>query len=209
MQAALNAPVESPLPPVSDDVASLEALVAESRARRNQIHPEAKGALARSPGNHCPFGCTGTDLDENGYCHHLVGYAVPGARTMEEQVPDISYDRRGIPYLNGKYRIGNKNVPILPTDKRVNPARIQKIPTGMGGVREELAFLWVNDRIYREREKPRQELAESLPVNEELALKTRIAELEERASRKRLQKRVEELEAELSQEPKEHVKGRK
>ncbi len=35
--------------------------------------------------NFCPFGCDGPDLDEHGYCPHLVGFTTDG-RTYEPRV---------------------------------------------------------------------------------------------------------------------------
>lgn len=39
-------------------------------------------AKARTKSGHkvnaCPFGCTMQQLDQNGYCRHLVGFTVPG-----------------------------------------------------------------------------------------------------------------------------------
>ena len=37
----------------------------------------SKASLGESP-NFCPFGCQSEQLDENGYCRHLVGFTVPG-----------------------------------------------------------------------------------------------------------------------------------
>jgi hypothetical protein len=34
--------------------------------------------------NRCPFGCADDQLDQHGYCHHLVGFTVPGDKTRME-----------------------------------------------------------------------------------------------------------------------------
>lgn len=37
--------------------------------------------------NACPFGCDDGDLDEHGYCRHLVGFTPPGRRDVYEHMP--------------------------------------------------------------------------------------------------------------------------
>jgi hypothetical protein len=37
--------------------------------------------------NACPFGCDVGDLDEHGYCRHLVGFTPPGRKDVFEFMP--------------------------------------------------------------------------------------------------------------------------
>ncbi len=200
----MEAVIDAPLPPVGDDLAALEAQVEAAREKLNKVSPEAKGAVNRIKVNHCPFGCKEADLDEWGYCHHLVGFAFRGAETMEAHAHAYAYAPNGVPYDTGRWTIGDKDAPILASDRRINPARVQKIPTGMGGVRESIAYQWVNDRIYRNVAKPTVSGApDSLPINEEMALKSQLAELRQKIAAKRLREELQELQRELAgeQEP--------
>ena len=36
------------------------------------------------PPNFCPYGCTPAELDENGYCDHLIGFTIPGDEKQME-----------------------------------------------------------------------------------------------------------------------------
>jgi hypothetical protein len=39
--------------------------------------------------NFCPFGCGIEELDSNGYCHHLIGFTLPGDETQYEPMVEI------------------------------------------------------------------------------------------------------------------------
>lgn len=57
--------------------------------------------------NFCPYGCETGDLDENGYCYHLVGFTVPGVdKVMEPQVMGP----------HGRYQIQLPRERVRPTD---------------------------------------------------------------------------------------------
>lgn len=45
--------------------------------------------------NACPFGCTLDDLDNNGYCDHLVGFT-NDKKGMEPMIFDPEHDRRNV-----------------------------------------------------------------------------------------------------------------
>jgi hypothetical protein len=49
--------------------------------------------------NACPFGCEDNELDELGYCHHLVGFTKDG-KYMEV----LTKDSRGRPYVSGVHK---------------------------------------------------------------------------------------------------------
>jgi hypothetical protein len=53
--------------------------------RRQNLTPLMRAKAAATTGekvNFCPFGCTMEDLDDHGYCRHLVGFTNDG-KTME------------------------------------------------------------------------------------------------------------------------------
>lgn len=55
--------------------------------RKANLSPlmEAKGrASAGEKLNFCPHGCTDEDLDDHGYCRHLVGFTLPGNDKLYE-----------------------------------------------------------------------------------------------------------------------------
>lgn len=64
------------------------------------------------PPNFCPFGCEAHQLDDNGYCHHLIGFT-DGGRFFEPRKPT---DHMGITTLGGKHKLpmrkGFVRVPI-------------------------------------------------------------------------------------------------
>jgi hypothetical protein len=49
--------------------------------------------------NACPFGCEDHELDELGYCHHLVGVTKDG-KHMEV----LTRDAQGRPYVSGYHK---------------------------------------------------------------------------------------------------------
>lgn len=60
--------------------------------------------------NFCPFGCDVEDLDENGYCYHLVGFTNDG-KMMERFVYDSSVGRRRV--------LGNKKERVTQSHRLV------------------------------------------------------------------------------------------
>jgi hypothetical protein len=57
--------------------------------RRANLSPLMHRLTTRATGevvNFCPFGCADDQLDENGYCGHLVGF-YNGGQTFEPRVP--------------------------------------------------------------------------------------------------------------------------
>ncbi len=71
---------------------------------------QAKGkASAGEAVNACPFGCQDEELDELGYCQHLVGFTNDG-KMMEPMVPDERGRRRCL---------GSAPEPVKKSDKLV------------------------------------------------------------------------------------------
>lgn len=107
--------------------------------------------------NHCPCGCVVADLDERGYCPHLIGFGnVPkvGAK-FEPTVPIMTKPTAEHPNgeHTGRYRTSGKRKDlqdILSSDILVNPSTRQIV----GGV-QRMAYRWVSWRVYR-REKAKK-----------------------------------------------------
>ncbi len=103
------------------------------------------------PDNHCPFGCERADLDEFGYCKHLVGFtndAKVGGK-VEKVVRIID------PKTNedtGYRRVSGKQLDVvLDDDTLVNPQSVQ-VHEGASHIKKE----WVSTRVYRQEEKKRK-----------------------------------------------------
>ena len=77
-------------------------------SRKNPISPlmQAKAqALSGEKVNACPFGCELEELDEHGYCRHLVGFTTDG-KVLERQ--RLVGDRRQV--------FGNEKEPVRKGD---------------------------------------------------------------------------------------------
>ncbi len=104
--------------------------------------------------NHCPFGCTKGELDEYGYCSHLVGFTNDG-KTVETIQPWKRWDNHkgewvasGDKFVSGSRKQGHVH-PVQPTDTLVNPVVEQVVE----GIKRKVAA-WVSSRVYREEEAP-------------------------------------------------------
>jgi hypothetical protein len=63
--------------------------------RSRLMSAKGKAASGEKP-NFCPHGCTDEELDDNGYCRHLIGFTTDG-KIMEPMVTDA----RGRRYVDG------------------------------------------------------------------------------------------------------------
>ncbi len=83
--------------------------------------------------NACPFGCKIENLDDNGYCHHLVGFTNDGKiyePMIDEKVKDpfggkdrFTGRRKVIAEIDGK----DNRQPVLPTDTLVQITVSQRV----------------------------------------------------------------------------------
>jgi hypothetical protein len=97
--------------------------------------------------NHCPFGCDKGELDEYGYCQHLVGFT-NDKKTMEtlqlwkrQNQKTGEWAETGDKFVSGQ----RKHVkPVLETDTIVNPTR-EMIDKGV----KTMVQAWVSSRVYR------------------------------------------------------------
>ena len=84
--------------------------------------------------NHCPLGCMDAQLDEHGYCCHLVGFTNIG-KFMET----VSRNDRG------RVCVGLGKQPVPKGAKLVNPERVViDKATGTSSMAKE----WVSFRVY-------------------------------------------------------------
>jgi hypothetical protein len=102
--------------------------------------------------NYCPFGCPKEDLDEYGYCRHLVGFT--NEPKVGGKVETIQPRMRKDPETKQLIDTGEKFVSgskkhkhlaeVFPGDKLVNP---QSPQLDQGIVHMKSA--WVSSRVYR------------------------------------------------------------
>lgn len=85
--------------------------------RRQKLSPLMAAKAKNTTGeklNFCPFGCEVEDLDDNGYCKHLVGFTEDGKAfepMREDKNKDGSQGRRKV--------FGAEKKPVLKTDQLV------------------------------------------------------------------------------------------
>jgi hypothetical protein len=84
---------------------------------------EVEGANA----NVCPFGCPDDELDENGYCFHLVGFSPDGRKLELNQVDADGRIRTKAPLrkVNGRF--------VLVHDAKVDRSKHVLVPVVKGG----------------------------------------------------------------------------
>lgn len=92
--------------------------------------------------NHCPFGCEVSELDDHGYCDHLVGFTNDG-----KVIEKVFRDDKGITHVSSK-----KTDEVQKADKLVNPERVIE-----EGAIKRIAKSWVSDRVYRRSAKTHKE----------------------------------------------------
>jgi hypothetical protein len=162
--------------------------------RIQAIHQEAKGELAKQKANYCPFGCATEDIDEYGYCHHLMGFT--NDRLTYEQTRRLyRHNEDGIPYDTG-YRITNEPVECKKGDVFINPERPQIVNNAV-----HMAKAWVSDRVYRNVPKPEADpIPAAMAPNEDAILKRRLRDLEKAVAQKEMKERIAELEKKLGEE---------
>lgn len=162
--------------------------------RIQAIHQEAKGELSKQKNNYCPFACAMEDLDEYGYCHHLMGFTNDRV-TFEKTGKLYRHNDDGIPYDTGQ-KITSGSTPCQRGDIFINPERPQIVNGAVN-----MAKAWVSDRVYRNVPKPDADpIPEAMAPNEDAILKRRLRDLEKAVAQKEMKKRIAELEAKLEDE---------
>jgi len=174
----------------------MEAL-AEINGRATSAHEEARAALSKTARNYCPLGCVAEELDEYGYCHHLVGFTAD-RKTLEPIAPLYRTMNDGTPFNTG-FKTVTGSQPCQEGDLFINPER----PQVVHGI-THMAKAWVSDRVYRRRERPAEELAIPPEPSQLFQLQARKKELERKLQEKRLKEEIGQLEDELGQRQPEH-----
>lgn len=102
--------------------------------RRQNLSPLLKAQAEATTGekvNFCPFGCTMDDIDDHGYCDHLVGFTNDG-KQMEPMVKDGVTGRRVVMGAQKKpVQKGDVLVPIS-ISQRVYRDRADKLVKAEG-----------------------------------------------------------------------------
>ncbi len=95
--------------------------------------------------NHCPFGCPDHNLDELGYCEHLLGFTSDGF-VMEPLVLRRRFNRDAKEWVeDGSVMVDGRELEEVQSgDRRVNPQFEQADDHGI----KHMAHRWVSDRVY-------------------------------------------------------------
>ena len=91
--------------------------------------------------NACPFGCTFTQLDENGYCHHLIGFTNDGVNY--EPMKKVA-GRRVVQVATKE--VGEEIDPEDGTAVKILQPVLEKIQAW-----DKLVQITVSSRVYREK----------------------------------------------------------
>ncbi len=76
-----------------------EVIGIRERESKNHLSPLMKRLSSNAFGNVvnvCPFGCKDHELDDNGHCEHLVGFATPTKREVALEEGPANYEPVGI-----------------------------------------------------------------------------------------------------------------
>ena len=82
--------------------------------------------------NACPFGCADGELDEHGYCRHLVGFTPPGRKDVYEHMPPAE---PGEGVLRRAVRAGDVR-PVIRSDKLVRITTSHRVYRDVDRVKE-------------------------------------------------------------------------
>ncbi len=102
--------------------------------------------------NHCPFGCPDENLDELGYCEHLIGFSSPAdkdqVRRLEPVVLRRRFNRESKEWVeDGTVMVdGREPEAVQEGDVLVNPEFDQADDHGVW----HKAKKWVSERVYSE-----------------------------------------------------------
>lgn len=164
-------------------------------ANDSEVHTEARGILSRTKANYCPFGCHIHDLDEYGYCYHLMGFT-NDKKTYEAVNQLYRENADGESFNTGFKTVGGTPKPCESDDVFVNPERIQEHE----GVKH-MAKYWVSDRVYRKIPKPEALPGPPVKDAQRHGLKNRLKQLQKLAEEKAMREEIARLEHDLGLEP--------
>jgi hypothetical protein len=82
----------------------------ERKANLSRLMVSLGRASAGEKVNFCPFGCQLEDLDDLGFCYHVIGFTIPGTEKFYEPLKD--------PDAGGRRIVdGTAKFPVLKTDQ--------------------------------------------------------------------------------------------
>lgn len=111
----------------------------QRKANLSPLMLAKQGAVSGEKVNFCPYGCTDEEIDENGYCRHLIGFTTDG-KNMEP----MRYNERGLRQVIVKYvpRDGQPG-----KDAKAVPVLEPVLKT------DQLVQITVSSRVYRDVDK--------------------------------------------------------
>jgi hypothetical protein len=103
----------------------------QRQARQSKLmRAKARANRNNQTVNACPFGCEDHNLDQNGYCYHLVGFS-PDGKTMEPMVLE-----------NGQRKVkGKLRQPLKKGDKLVKITTNFRVYRDVPCTAEELKYI--------------------------------------------------------------------
>ncbi len=143
-----------------------EIMGVAQREKKEHLTPLMRAKAKAGAGvriNACPYGCNLKDLDDHGYCRHLIGFTLPGDETRYEPMvradrrrrvkvemvedPSEGLDEDGRPMLMPKYPL------VKETDKLVRATVCARVYRDVDGRGEKI-------RLAREAEERQNRLEE-------------------------------------------------
>jgi hypothetical protein len=145
---------------------------------------KAGGHAARGRVNACQFGCREKDLDENGFCKHLVGFTSDG-KNFEPMIKETKRDGSGNLIATGRKIVRPKQQQtseVVEYDPETGPVKVPVLEKVLEKVRKGDVLVWISTcaRVYRDVEKLGErptlsvEAREMSPEEQEAAVKMQL-----------------------------------
>lgn len=139
------------------DLSVLQIAPKDRRDMRSPLMRAKAIAGANEKVNFCPFGCTVEDIDENGYCDHVIGFTNDG-KTYEPMILGEDGRRRvkvDMAKVGERRDAKGKMHPIM------KPVLPSLLPT------DKLVQITTSSRVYRDVNAPAVPELESVPFDDE------------------------------------------
>ena len=120
---------------------SFESRLIPPNQRFTTLSPLMAAKAAGLSGNFCPFGCGDDDVDEHGYCYHLIGFTFDEKRKRFETMKQMDNGHVAVQVPFTTKRLGPKHV------KRVY--QYEKVQPG-----DQLVEISTSSRVYRNIPRP-------------------------------------------------------
>ncbi len=133
-------------------MASPEMLTNVTAEGRLSKHLEPLSPLMRAKANNpkgekvnaCPFGCTVEEIDDQGYCRHLVGFTVPGNDKLYEPLI-VKRGRRRVEVRREKIMLGDNPSGNGEDDWTWGPPVYENVQD-----KDQLVKITTSSRVYRD-----------------------------------------------------------